>query len=165
MRKIKSTAQHVKAIMVFLSLLIIFGTVGLANSFIGVTGAVTADDLNDDLLLTYKETFNEKANGLPDIVFRFFGEEVVNIYLSDIDTTLYAVLQNGELIELNYGEQESPTFTITTTYETVVKLQDRDISLSDAIDEGLVSFSSESFIKKTALSTVLYSIDIYDIFT
>lgn len=165
MRKIKLASKHAKAVMVFFSFFVIIGGVCLANSFTGITGTATADELNDDLLVTYKQTFNEKANGLPDIVFRSFDEEVVNIYLSDIGITLYAVLHNGELIELNYGEQESPTFTITTTYETVVKLQFRDISLSDAIDEGLVSFSSDGFIKKTALSTVLFSIDIYDIFT
>ncbi|MFA6888376.1 MAG: hypothetical protein WC254_02670 [Candidatus Woesearchaeota archaeon] len=162
--KKKHTAKHVKAFMFFLSVLVILGAIVFANSFTGVTGAVTADDLNDDVLLTYKEAFNEKANGMPDIVFRIFGEEVINIYLSDIDVTLYAVLQDGELVDLEQGEQESPTMTITTTYDTVVKLQQHDITLSQTIDDGLVSFSSDSYIKEAMLSTVLYSIDIYDMF-
>jgi len=165
MRKTRPTSQHMKAIMVFLSLLVILGAIGLANSFTGITGAATVATVNDELLSTYKNTFNEKAKGLPDIVFTFFGDDVVNIYLTDIDVTLYAVLENDELVELDFGEQESPTFTITTTYNTIVKLQQYDITLSQAIDDGLVSFSSDSFIKKAELSTVLYSIDIYDTFT
>ncbi len=165
MGKKKQTPRHTKVIMLFITLGVILGAVCLANFFTGVTGAVTADTLNDEVLTAYTTVFNEKAKGMPDIVLVFLGEEVVNIYLSDVDVSLYALLKDDQLIELERGTQEDPTITITTTYDTVVKLQQKDFTLDYALDNGLVSFSSPSFVKKVELAVVLYSIDIYDMFT
>jgi hypothetical protein len=151
--------------MLVASFLVILAAICLANTFTGITGAVTADDyFNNELLTTYKDTFNEKADGLPDVVFTFFGEEVVNIYLTDIEVTLYAVLQDDELVELEEGEQENPTIRIETTYDTVTALQYKEITLQEAIDDELITFSSDSFIKQAELSLVLGAIDIYEVF-
>ena len=165
MAKHKHTPKHTKSIMLVASFLVILAAICLANTFTGITGAVTADDyFNNELLTTYKDTFNEKADGLPDVVFTFFGEEVVNIYLTDIEVTLYAVLQDDELVELEEGEQENPTIRIETTYDTVTALQYKEITLQEAIDDELITFSSDSFIKQAELSLVLGAIDIYEVF-
>lgn len=164
MGKHKPTPPHTKVIMLFVAFIVILCTICIANFFTGVTGAVTAE-LDSDLLSVYKETFNEKVQGMPDIVFAFLGEDVVNIYLSDIEVSLYALLKDDQLVELDYGTQENPTFTITTTYDTVVKLQQRDITFEYALDNELISFSSDSFVKRAELIVVLYSIDIYDFFS
>jgi hypothetical protein len=165
MAKHKPTPKHTKSIMLVASFLVILAAICLANTFTGITGAVTADDyFNNELLTTYKDTFNEKADGLPDVVFTFFGEEVVNIYLTDIEVTLYAVLQDDELVELEEGEQENPTIRIETTYDTVTALQYKEITLQEAIDDELITFSSDSFIKQAELSLVLGAIDIYEVF-
>jgi hypothetical protein len=74
-------------------------------------------------------------------------------------------LEDGELVELEPGTQESPTIEIETTYDTLVALQNDEMELSDAIDAGLLTFSSDSFVKEAELAVVLYSIDIYDIFS
>lgn len=158
-------ARHLQAIELIAVFLVAIIGLALANHATGITGAVTAEEVfSGDLLSSYKETYNEKRSGLPDLVFTFFGEEVVNIYITDLDYSLYAVLEDGELVELEPGTQESPTIKIETNYETLVNLQAGDISLSDAVDAGLVTFSSDSFVKKTEISVVLYSIDIYDMF-
>lgn len=157
--------KHIQAFFFFWIFLLGLYVLTVANSLTGITGAVTAEELfTNDLLVTYKDTYNEKANGLPDILFTFFGDDVVNIYLSDLDHYLYAVLESGELVALESGQQEDPTIEITTTYDTLVLLQQGDLELSDAIDQGLVTFSSDSFVKEAQLSVVLYSIDIYSLF-
>ncbi len=145
--------------------------VGIANiltgvtTMTGITGAVTAEEIfTSDLFAYYIKTYNEKAAGLPDIVFTFFGEEVINIYISDFNYYLFAILKDGELVELSAGQQESPTIEVETTYNTLVQLQNKEIELNDAIDDGLVTFSSDSFVKEAELAVVLYSIDIYNIF-
>ncbi|MBI5073027.1 hypothetical protein HZA99_04370 [Candidatus Woesearchaeota archaeon] len=159
-------ASHIKTLEIIAVFLIAIIGIALANHATGITGAVTADEvLSDDLLSQYKEMYNAKRAGLPDLVFTFFGEEVVNIYISDLDAHLYAVLEKGELVELESGTQENPTLSIETTYDTLVKLQQGDITLPDAVNQGLVSFSSDSFVKEAELSTVLYSIDIYGRFS
>ncbi len=157
--------KHIQAFFFFGVFLLGLYVLSVANGMTGVTGAVTAEELfTNDLLVTYKDMYNEKASGLPDIVLAFFGEDVVNIYLTDLDHHLYAVLENDELVELENGEQEDPTFEITTSYDTLVLLQQGDLELSDAVDQGLVSFSSDSFVKEAELSVILYSIDIYSLF-
>ncbi len=157
--------RHIQAFFFFGIFLLGLYIVSVANGMNGITGAVTAEELfTNDLLVTYKDTYNEKASGLPDIVLTFFGNDVVNIYLSDFDHHLYAVLENDELVELENGEQEDPTFEITTTYDTLVLIQQGDLEISDAVDQGLVSFSSDSFVKEAELSIILYSIDIYSLF-
>lgn len=156
--------KHIQAFFFFGIFLLGLYILSIANSMNGVTGAVTAEEFfTNDLLTTYKDTYNEKANGLPDILFTFFGDDVVNIYLTDLDYYLYAMLENGELVELESGEQEDPSFEITTTYDTLVLLQQGDLEVSDAVDSGLISFSSDSFVKEAEISTVLYSIDIYSL--
>ena len=65
------------------------------------------ESFTNDLLSTYKDTYNEKANGLPDILFTFFGDDVVNVYLTDLDHHLYAVLSGGELVELEKQMHET----------------------------------------------------------
>ncbi len=156
--------KHIQAFFFFSIFLLGLYILSVANEMNGFTGAVTAEEIfTNDLLSTYKDTYNEKANGLPDILFTFFGDDVVNIYLTDIDHYLYAMLGSGELIELENGEQEDPSFEITTTYDTLVLLQQGDLEVSDAVDSGLISFSSDSFVKEAEISTVLYSIDIYSL--
>ena len=157
--------KHIQAFFFFGIFLLGLYIVSVANGMNGVTGAVTAEEIfTNDLLSTYKDTYNEKANGLPDILFTFFGDDVVNIYLTDLDHHLYAVLADNELVELENGQQEDPSFEITTTYDTLVLLQQGDLGVSDAVDQGLISFSSDSFVKEAEISTVLYSIDIYSLF-
>lgn len=159
-------ASYIKTIEIIAVFIIAIVGLALANHATGITGASTIDDVfADDLLSQYKDIYNAKRAGLPDIVFTFFGEEVVNVYISDVEIHLYAVLEKGELVELAKGTQDSPTITIETTYDTLVKLQQGDITAKNAISQGLVSFSSDSFVKEAELSTVLYSIDIYDMFS
>ncbi len=165
MKKHKHTPRHTKAVMFGVTILVAFTAVFLADTFTGITGAATAEDINEELLLTYRNTFNEKADGMPDIVFTFLGEGVVNIYLSDADVQLYALFKNSELVELEHGTQENPTIAITTTYDTIAKIQQKEITLDDAIDNSLVSFSSSSFVKEAELALVLYSIDVYEFFS
>lgn len=165
-RKIEAKARHIQAAFLFFVVVAGIFVLSVANSARGITGAVTAEEVfNNDLLNYYMDAYNEKASGLPDIVFTFFGEEVITIYISDLNHTLYAVLEDGALVELESGTQESPTIEIETTYDTLVSLQNDEMELSDAIDEGLISFSSDSFVKEAQLAIVLYSIDIYDIFS
>ncbi len=165
-KKKDSSARHLQFFQMIVVFFVALFALYLANTATNVTGAVTADDVfTEDLISEYKETYNEKASGLPDIVFTFFGEEVVNIYISDLDYHLYAVLEDGALIELEPGTQESPTIEVETTYDTIVALQYGELTLANAIDNGLVTFSSDSFVKKAELSVVLYSVDVYDIFS
>lgn len=164
--KASKKASHIKTLEIIAIFLVAIVGLALANHATGITGAVTVSDVfTDDLLSQYKDTYNAKRVGLPDIVFTFFGEEVVNVYISDLDIHLYAILEKGELVELAKGTQDNPTISIETTYDTLVKLQQGDITPKDAINQGLVSFSSDSFVKEAELSTVLYSIDIYDMFS
>ena len=164
--KTEGKARHIQAAFLFFVVVAGLFVLSVVNSARGITGAVTAEEVfSDDLLNSYMDTYNEKASGLPDLVFTFFGEEVINIYVSDLDYTLYALLEDGALVELESGTQESPTIEIETTYETLVALQNDEMELSDAIDDGLVTFSSDSYVKEAELAVVLYSIDIYDIFS
>ncbi len=159
-------SSHIKTLEIIAAFLVALAGLALANHATGVTGAVTADEIfTDDLLGQYKDTYNAKRDGLPDIVFTFFGEEVINIYISDLDEHLYALLSDGELVDLEKGTQDDPTITVETTYDALVQLQQGDITMKEAIQKGLVSFSSDSFVKEAELSTVLYSIDIYNSFS
>jgi hypothetical protein len=165
-QKTHAKARHIQAGFLFFVVISGIFVLSVTNTVRGITGAVTAEEVfSDDLLSFYMDTYNEKASGLPDIVFIFFGEEVINIYVSDLDYNLYALLEDGELVELEPGTQESPTIEIETTYDTLVALQNDEMELSDAIDAGLLTFSSDSFVKEAELAVVLYSIDIYDIFS
>ncbi len=164
-QKTDAKARHIQAGFLFFVVIAGIFVLSVTNAARGITGAVTAEEVfSDDLLSSYIDTYNEKASGLPDLVFTFFGEEVITIYISDLDHTLYAILEDGALVELESGTQESPTIEIETTYDTLVALQNDEMELSDAIDDGLVTFSSDSFVKEAELAVVLYSIDIYDIF-
>lgn len=165
-KKVHRKASHIKTLEIIGVFLVAIVALALANHTTGITGAVTADEvLSNDLLSQYKEMYNAKRSGLPDLVFTFFGDEVVNVYISDLDAHVYAVLKNGELVDLEKGTQDSPTISIQTTYDTLLHLQQGDISIKGAVNQGLVSFSSDSFVKEAELSTVLFSIDIYEYFS
>lgn len=102
-----------------------------------------------------KTVFNDNIDQVPGIVITLFGDEQINVHVSDVkeisqgsDVILGVSMQDGLIESVKEGELENPTMNAYLTEETLLELlwsTDPFNDLSIALDEGKVTYKAVTF--------------------
>lgn len=105
-----------------------------------------------------KTIFNDNIDQVPGIVIALFGNEQINVYVSDVkeisqesDVIIGVSMQEGLIESVKEGELEKPTMNAYLTEETLLDLlwsTDPFNDFSAALDEGKITYKAVTFTGK-----------------
>ena len=135
-----------------------------------LAGAVFAQGVPDIEVFTQEsfleeiqENYNAQRGNAPEFFLNVFGNEKMNIYLGDIP--VHAVMVDGEMTDVGTGELDDSTMNVYTDEETVTALMKEELSLKEALNDGLITYEGVGFGSKVKFGFVKAVYTVYSWFS
>ncbi len=135
---------------IFLLSLVVFCAFLIAASPAIAVDNVSMENISAGEIAEYEDIIREfysvAMSQYGDLLGGFIGNERMNIYIEGVDSPIYAVTENNELIEIGAGELEDQTMNIRSDIGTLTDIALGKMQALDAVKEGKITFEGVGFM-------------------
>lgn len=106
---------------------------------------VSAQTILGRELSQLKDDYNNNLDEMPGIVKSLVGNERINAYLDTTNQQIIigVITEDARILELKLNGIEDPTLNIYVSENTIQKLENKEITIQQALDSGEIRLESQ----------------------